>query len=57
MLGKADKGVIVNGAVPLIWKTILSAPALVLAESSACRKDPAPLSAVLITEKVLPQLD
>jgi hypothetical protein len=47
--GSAVSGVIVWTPLPGTSKAIVSAPALVLASRIACRRDPAPLSAVVVT--------
>jgi hypothetical protein len=55
--GSTDASVIVNGGVPLIWKTIELVPEFALAFRMACRNEPAPLSAALVTVKVDAKLD
>jgi hypothetical protein len=49
--GKADPGVMVKGPVPDKLNTIVSNPGFPFASSIACRKQPAPLSATVVTVK------
>ena len=49
MVGRADWGWIVWTPLPTIENAIVSAPGLALASVIACRKDPAPASAVVVT--------
>src|SRR5262245_15297543 len=50
--GSVDVGLIVWTPAPGIWKSIKSAPGAALAPRIAWRREPAPLSSVLITVKV-----
>ena len=50
--GNGESGVMVKGFVPGIWKLIKSGPAALFASMIACRKEPAPLSAVFRTVNV-----
>src|ERR1043165_6894781 len=52
MAGKAEAGEMVNGPEPGIWKTMVSRPLVALASRMAWRKEPLPLSLVVVTESV-----
>ena len=45
-----------NGGDPLSWKMMLLVPGLLLASVMACRKEPVPLSAVVVTRNVAARL-
>src|SRR5215467_9129219 len=53
MLGREDGTSIVCTPLPGMLKWIVSVPTLALASVIACRSDPAPLSAVLVTVYVV----
>jgi len=51
MAGRSDVRVIVWTPLPLMSKSMVAGPASASASRIACLKDPAPLSAVLVTVK------
>src|SRR5437867_8257077 len=53
--GKGRLGKIEKGGVPTIWNSIVSVPLVAFASRIACRRDPAPLSLVVVTVKVAPR--
>jgi hypothetical protein len=53
IVGKLEVGEIVRTPAPGILKTIVSRPGEALASRIACWREPAPLSLVLVTVKVL----
>src|SRR6266576_2234410 len=53
--GKGSVGINVSGGLPGIWNSIVSAPLVTFASRIACRRDPAPLSLVVVTVKVAPR--
>ena len=58
MEGRGEAGLMMSGGPFVIRKLIAWLPVFVLASEIACRKDPAPLSLVLLTVKVVaPSLD
>src|SRR5436190_1117579 len=52
MTGSGERGVIVRAPPPPILKMMRSRPTVALALSMACRNEPAPESATLVTVKV-----
>lgn len=54
MGGRRETSVIVWGPAPGMAKLMLSAPAVALASVMACRRLPAPESAVVVTLKMAP---
>src|ERR1043166_4878539 len=53
--GSGSVGIIVRGGIPGIWNSIASGPLAAFASRIAWRKDPAPLSFVVVTVKVAPR--
>src|SRR5215468_3678732 len=54
MFGRFDPSVIVWMPVPGMLNAIMSAPGFALASRIACRREPGPLSLVLVTGNVIP---
>ena len=52
-VGNCDAGAMVCTSVPAMLKFMVSAPVVLLASRIACLSEPAPLSSVLVTVKVV----